>query len=140
VLLLVVGLRDWLERPKAGQPANLPKWLQAIENITPAKSGLLGVALSGLNPKNLLMMVGGGLAIANAPTSTGGKVVAAAVFVLLATSTVVLSVVLFRVLGARGQTILESLNAWLQANSAVVMAVLIVVIGVVLIGKGIAGF
>jgi threonine/homoserine/homoserine lactone efflux protein len=140
VLLLVVGLRDWLKRPKAGQQANLPKWLQAIESITPVKSGLLGVALSGLNPKNLLMMVGGGLAIANAPTSTGGKVVAAAVFVLLAISTVVLPVVLFRILGARGQTILESLNAWLQVNNAVVMAVLIVVIGVVLIGKGIAGF
>jgi threonine/homoserine/homoserine lactone efflux protein len=105
-----------------------------------SRFGALGVALSAINPKNLLMMVGGGIAIANAPASTGGKVVAAAVFVLLAVSTVVLPVVLFHVLGARGQTILESLNSWLQANNAVVMAVLVLVIGVVLIGKGIAGF
>jgi hypothetical protein len=55
------------------------------------------VALSAINPKNLLMMVGGGIAIANAPASTGGKVIAAAVFVLLAVSTVVL----FHVRGAR---------------------------------------
>jgi threonine/homoserine/homoserine lactone efflux protein len=140
LLLLLVGLRDWRKRPKAGQPAELPKWLQAIEGITPVKSAALGVALSAVNPKNLLMIVGGGIAIANAPASTGGKAVAAAVFVLLAVSTVVLPVVLFHVLGARAQTILESLNDWLQANNSVVMAVLVLVIGVVLIGKGIAGF
>jgi hypothetical protein len=140
VLLLLVGLRNWRKRPKAGQPVELPKWLQAIGSITPAKSAGLGVALSAVNPKNLLLIIGGGLAIANAPTSTSGKVVAATVFVLVAISTVVLPVVLYRILGARAQSTLESLNTWLQANNATVMAVLILVIGVVLIGKGVAGF
>jgi hypothetical protein len=140
VLLLLVGLRDWKKRPKPGEPSALPKWLQAIESITPVKSAGLGVALAAINPKNLLLIVGGGLAIANAPTSTGGKVVAAVVFVLLAVCTVVLPVVLYRILGARAQSPLESLNAWLQANNATVMAVLILVIGVVLIGKGVSGF
>ena len=41
-LLLLVGVRDWKKRPKAGEPAALPKWLQAIESITPGKSGALG--------------------------------------------------------------------------------------------------
>ncbi len=140
VLLLLVGLRNWKKRPKAGEPVVLPKWLQAIESITPAKSGGLGVALSAVNPKNLLLIVGGGLAIANAPTSTGGKVVAAIVFVVMAISTVVTPVVLYRVLGTRAQSTLESLNAWLQANNTTVMAVLMLVIGVVLIGKGLSGF
>jgi hypothetical protein len=139
-VLLLVGLRDWKKRPKAGQPAALPKWLQAIESITPVKSAGLGVALAAINPKNLLLIVGGGLAIANAPTSAGGKVVAAAIFVVLAISTVVLPVVLYRILGARAQSTLESLNSWLQANNATVMAVLILVVGVVLIGRGVAGF
>lgn len=34
---------------------------------------------------------------------------------------------------------LDVLRAWLQANNATVMATLILVIGVVLIGKGISG-
>lgn len=140
MLLLVVGLRHWLKRPRAGQPANLPKWLQAIENITPVKSGLLGVALSALNPKE--------------PSHDGGRRSCHCQRANVdrwqgcrrsrlrpaAISTVVLPVVLFRILGARGQTILESLNAWLQANNALMTAVLIIVIGVVLMGKGIAGF
>jgi hypothetical protein len=140
VLLFGVGLRDWKKRPKPGEPAVLPKWLQAIESITPVKSTGLGFALAAINPKNLLLIVGGGLAIANAPTSTGGKLVAAVLFVLLAVSTVVLPVVLLRILGAKAQGPLASLNTWLQANNATVMAVLILIIGVVLIGKGLSGF
>ena len=140
VLLLFIGIRHWKKRPAPGEQASLPKWLQAIEGVTPAKSGALGIGLSALNPKNLIMIVGGGLAIAGAPASSGGKVVAAVVFVVLAISTVVLPVVLYRILGNRAQRPLESLNAWLQANNATVMAVLILVIAVVLIGKGVSGF
>jgi hypothetical protein len=35
---------------------------------------------------------------------------------------------------------LDSMNDWLKINNATVMAVLILVIGLVLIGKGIGGF
>jgi Sap, sulfolipid-1-addressing protein len=140
ILLLLTGLRHWRARPGPGETAPLPKWLRAIEGITPVKSGALGIGLSAINPKNLIMIVGGGLAIAGAPASSGGKVVAAVVFVLLAISTVVLPVVLYRILGNRAERPLESLNVWLQANNATVMSVLILVIAVVLIGKGVSGF
>jgi threonine/homoserine/homoserine lactone efflux protein len=140
VALLGLGLRNWRRRPGPGETATLPKWLQAIEDITPVKAVALGILLSALNPKNLLMIVGGGLAIAGAPASDGGKVVAAVVFVLLAISTVIIPVVLYRALGDRAKATLESLNTWLQANNSTVMAVLFLVIGVALIGKGIGGF
>ncbi len=140
VLVLVLGVRNWHKRPEPSETAPLPKWLQAIENITPVKSGALGIGLSALNPKNLLLIVGGGIAISQAPTSPGGHVVAAVVFGALAASTVVVPVVLYRVLGTKAEHVLGSLNTWLRANNATVMAVLLLVIGVVLVGKGIAGF
>jgi len=139
-VLLLLGLRNWRKRPAPGEPAALPKWLQAMESITPAKSGALGIGLSSLNPKNILMIIGGGLAIAGSPTSTGGKVTAAVIFVLLAVSTVMVPVVVYQVMGDRIQPRLESLDSWLEANNATVMAVLFLVIGVVLIGKGLDGF
>jgi hypothetical protein len=139
-LLLIRGLRNWRSRPKAGDLAPLPKWLQAVEAITPVKSAGLGVLLSAANPKNLIMAIGGGLSIAQAPTSNGGMAVAALIFVALAVSTVVVPVILYHSLGARAVRLLDPLNAWLQANNAAVMAVLFLVIGVVLIGKGISGF
>jgi hypothetical protein len=53
---------------------------------------------------------------------------------------VIIPVVLYRALGDRAKATLESLNTWLQANNSTVMAVLFLVIGVALIGKGIGGF
>jgi threonine/homoserine/homoserine lactone efflux protein len=137
---LLLGGRYWRKRPAPGEAKELPKWLSSIEAITPGKSFGLGIGLSVVNPKNLLLLVAGGLAIAGAPATSGGKVVAAVVFVLLAVSTVVLPVLLYKVLGDRAERSLESLNKWLQANNATVMSVLLLVIGVDLIGKGIGGF
>lgn len=140
VLVLLLGVRSWRKRPTSGEPAPLPRWLQAVDELTPAKSAGLGMVLSALNPKNLLLTVGGGLAIAGAPASSGGKAVAAAVFVVLAVSTVLVPVAAYHVSRPRAERVLEPLKGWLQANNANVMAVLLLVIGVVLIGKGIAGF
>ncbi len=140
IALLILGRRNWRKRPAAGETAALPKWLRAVENITPIKSGVLAVGLSAVNPKNLIMIVGGGVAIAQAPTSPAGHVGAAVIFVVLAASTVILPVVLYRIMGAKAQPMLTSLNTWLQQNNATVMAVLLLVMGVVLIGKGIGGF
>jgi hypothetical protein len=140
ILVLIIGVRHLRKRPAAGQPVALPKWLQAIEHLTPIKSAALGLGLSVINPKNLLMIVGGGLAISQAPASSTGHLVAAVVFVALAATTVVIPIVAYRIVGSRADPRLQSLNTWLQANNATVVAVLLLVIGVVLIGKGIGGF
>jgi hypothetical protein len=140
ILLLWVGLRDWRNRPKAGETPTLPKWLTSIESITPPKAGGLGVLLSAVNPKNLILLVGGGLAIAQGATTTGDKAVAMIVFIVIAVSTVALPVILNVTMGQRATSILNALNSWLKTNNATVMAVLMLVIGFVLIGKGIGGF
>jgi threonine/homoserine/homoserine lactone efflux protein len=140
VLLLLVGLRDWRKRPRGGEEPTLPKWLANLEDITPPKAGGLGLLLSAVNPKNLLLLVGGGVAIAQGATTSGDKAVAMVVFIIIAVSTVALPVILTLTMGQRARSILDSLNSWLKSNNATVMAVLMLVIGFVLIGKGIGGF
>lgn len=140
VLVLLLGVRRWRQRPAPGEPVTMPRWLQAVESMTPVKSLALGVGLSALNPKNLILMIGGGLAIAQVSTSSTQMAVAAAVFAALAASSVLLPVVLFHLLGQRAVRTLESLSTWLQANNAAVMSVLLLLIGVLLIGKGVGGF
>ena len=63
-----------------------------------------------------------------------------AVFTVLASSTVVVPVVGYLSARDRMAAPLERLRAWLTQNNAAVMAVLLVVLGVALIGKGIGGF
>jgi hypothetical protein len=140
LLLLSVGLRDWRKRPKAGEEPALPKWLTTIESLTPLKAGGLGVLLAAVNPKNLILLIGGGVAIAQGATTTGGKAVAMMVFIVIAVSTVAVPVVLVVTMGQRAKAILDSLNTWLRTNNATVMAILMLVIGFVLVGKGIGGF
>jgi hypothetical protein len=140
VLLLLAGVRDWRRRPRAGEHPTLPKWLTSIDGITPPKAGGLGLLLSAVNPKNLLLIVAGGMAIDQGATTSTDKAVAIVVFIVIAASTVALPVILNLVMGQRARSTLDSMNGWLRANSATVMATLIVVIGFVLIGKGISGF
>jgi threonine/homoserine/homoserine lactone efflux protein len=55
VLFLVMAVGQWRKRPRAGTTAQMPKWMQAIDQFTAGKSLGLGVALSAANPKNLAL-------------------------------------------------------------------------------------
>jgi hypothetical protein len=46
--------------------------------------------------------------------------------------------VVSRLLGDRADPLLAAADAWMTANSAVIMAVVLVVLGAVLIGNGVA--
>lgn len=134
VLLLVVGARQW--RGRDGAEAT-PKWMAAIDGFTPVKAFGLGFLLSAVNPKNLLMGIAAGVAIGSAGLSVGGEAGAIAVFTVIAASTVAVPVIAYLFAKEKMRGPLDALKAWLQDNNATVMAVLLLVIGVVLIGKGI---
>ena len=139
VLLVGLSVRNFQKRPGANAVAELPKWLQSIESITPAKAIGLGVLLSAVNPKNLLMIAGAMVSLSQYHLSVGADTVAVVVFVLIAISTVAAPVIIYRTAGGKAQRILDAMKGWLGQNNAVVMAVLLLVIGVVLLGKGISG-
>jgi threonine/homoserine/homoserine lactone efflux protein len=139
VLLLALGVREWRQRPKPGDEAALPKWMAAIDGFTPVKATGLGFLLSALNPKNLLMCIGAGLTIGQANLDTGQSVLAVAVFTVIAASTVLLPVIAYAVAKDKMRHPLDELKAWLQVNNAAVMGVLVLVIGTVLLGKGLGG-
>jgi threonine/homoserine/homoserine lactone efflux protein len=140
ILLLLVALRQWRSRPKAGQEPTMPKWMGAIDTLTPVKGLGLGFLLSAVNPKNLLMAVAAGVAIGGASLSVGDTVVVVIVFTVIAASTVAIPVIAYLAASARMTGPLNTLRGWLLQNNAVVMAILMLVIGFVLIGKGIAAF
>jgi len=114
--------------------------MSAIDSMTAAKGLGLGFLLSAVNPKNLLMAISAGLIIGGANLSFGETTVVIVVFVLLAASTVLVPVVGYLIASARMGGPLDSLRGWLVANNATIMAVLLLVIGVSVIGKGIASF
>jgi threonine/homoserine/homoserine lactone efflux protein len=138
-LLVLMALKQWRSRPKAGETGEMPKWMGAIESFTFGKALGLGFLLSGINPKNLLMCLAAGTTIGAAHLSTGDDIVVVAVFTVLAASTVAIPVIGFLAARDRMEAPLKDLRGWLTQNNAVVMGVLLLVIGVDLIGKGITG-
>ena len=85
------------------------------------------------------MCASAGTTIGAAHLSAGDEVVTVVVFTALAASTVATPVVLYLAAKQRMAHPLTELRGWLAQNNETVMAVLLLVIGVALIGKGIGG-
>lgn len=139
-LLLLLAARNWRARPRPGQEAAMPKWMHAIDTISFFGALGLGLLLSAVNPKNLMMGAAAGTDIGSADLSTSDAVLIIAVFTLIAASTVAIPVIGYLIAAKRLREPLDRLRAWLAHENAVIMAVLLLVIGVVLIGKGIGSF
>jgi threonine/homoserine/homoserine lactone efflux protein len=139
-LLLWLALSQWRRRPKPGEDPQLPKWMLAIDKVTFPLALGLGFLLSAINPKNLLMAAAAGVDIGDAGLTPGSAIGAIAVYTLIAASTVLIPVVGYLIAAEKLRGPLDALRVWLGRENSVIMAVLLLVIGVSLVGKGIASF
>lgn len=139
-LLLLLALKQWRGRPRAGEEPVLPKWMQAIDKVTFVVACGLGFLLSALNPKNLIMAAGAGVDIGAAGLDSGSIILAIAVFTIIAVSTVAVPVIAYLVASEKLRGPLDALRGWLAKENAVIMAILLLVIGISMIGKGIGSF
>ena len=139
-LLLLLAIKQWRSRPHEGEQAQLPKWMAAIDSMTPAKGLGLGFLLAAVNPKNLLLAASAGLIVGGAGLAVDQTTVVVIIFIVLAASTVLIPVVGYLLASAKMAAPLDRLRGWLVDNNAVIMAVLLLMIGVSMIGKGIGSF
>ena len=139
-LFLLLALRSWRSRPRAGQAPEMPSWMSAITDFNATEALGLGLLLSAVNPKNLVMCIAAGAAIGGAAEDTSEAVVAIVVFVVIASASIAVPVIGFLLAQERMRQPLDELRQWLTAHNSIVMTVLLLVLGVASIGKGIAGF
>jgi hypothetical protein len=139
MLLLLLAVRLWRRRPRASEEAHMPKWTQAIESFSPAKSFGLAALLGGVNPKNLAMAVAAAVSIGQGGLSGTESLLVLVVFVLLGSVSVAGPVFYYLLAEASAGRALNSLRSWLIANNATVMVVLFLVLGAVLFGQGFGG-
>ncbi|MEV0549895.1 GAP family protein [Nocardia salmonicida] len=135
VALVVLAVIQWQERSQT----EVPGWMKAIDTLTPVKALGLGALLSGVNPKNLLLCVSAGVAIGAGGLSAGADLVVIVVFTLLASVTVLAVVLGYMLAADKLGPMLDSLREWLQLNNHAVMAIVLLIMGAVVLGKGIGG-
>ena len=140
MLLLSLAARQWKSRPKPGEQPTMPKWMRNIDSLGPGKALGLAFLLSAVNPKNLPLALTAALDIAQAGLSSIQSAIMLCLFIVIGSITVAGPVADYLVMGNKASETLDAWKSWLTENNATVMFVLFLVLGVVLLGKGISGF
>jgi threonine/homoserine/homoserine lactone efflux protein len=139
LVLLAMAHRQWQKRPKKGETAEMPKWMASVADLAPLKAAGLGIALSALNPKNLVLTAAAAAAIAQSGIDPADEALAIAVFVVLGSVTVVGAVVAFLVGGRRVAAPLASLREFMARNNATIMMVVLLLLGLKVLGDALPG-
>jgi threonine/homoserine/homoserine lactone efflux protein len=110
--------------------------MAGIDSFPPGKALTTALLLAGVNPKNLLLSLSAGAALAQTSVSSTDAVVSLIVYVIVGSITILAPVVYYLVGGDKARTALDSMKGWLAVHNAAVMIVLFLVFGVKLVADG----
>jgi len=134
--LIVFGVYRWLTRKRS---AHTPAWMQRLGKLTPARAGLAALALTVVNPKVLFICAAAGLAIGTAGLGSAHIWIAVIWYVAVAASTVAIPILAYAVSGDRLDGALQRLKEWMEEQHATLVAAILIVIGLLVLYKGIHG-
>jgi hypothetical protein len=134
IVSIAAGIWYWFKPPKA---VRAPQWVTRIKRITPVGAAAVGVALTVVNVKVLLMCAAAGFAIGAAQLSALGAGAAVGYFTALAGSTAAIPILAYLVWSHRVDAQLERFGNWMQRRQGVITTVLLILIGIGLLYNGI---
>lgn len=132
--LIVFGIYQWLTRERH---TDMPAWMRKFTTVTPPRAGVLAAVLAVARPEVLFVCAAAGLAIGSAGASLERAWIAGAYFVGIAASTVAIPVLAYAAAGDRLDEPLNRLKNWMERHHAGLVAVVLMVIGAVVLYKGI---
>ncbi|MGD8167896.1 GAP family protein [Herbiconiux sp. P16] len=115
------------------------KWMAKVTTLGPIPSLGVGFVLM-LRPKNLLLTIAAGVAIGAGGATFSEVVVGIALFVVLGISTLAAPIIFAVVDPSRMRRPLEETRIWIESNSATVTTIVVLVLGTVIIGSGLAHY
>lgn len=135
--LVIVGAAVvWARRPSGDEPPALPGWMRSIENTGAAGALRVGVLLTMANVKELAFAAGAGVLLGTDALSAGQTAALSVLFAAMACASAAALVGLALAAPATSRTALSALRDWMARNNAAVMAVVLLAIGTMLVGKG----
>jgi threonine/homoserine/homoserine lactone efflux protein len=138
-ILLAYGLLRWLRRPGPGDDDPSPKWMAAFDSISAPRAFVTGAVLAAAKPKNLVLTLAAGTAIAEQGLAAPAAAAALAAYVLVASATALVPVLVAVAMGERAGPVLAGWRAWLTAHNAAIMTVVLVAFGAILVWRGATG-
>jgi hypothetical protein len=134
--LLVYPVLTWRGR-RSKQTSDSPRWIGTLERINAWGALGFGLALA-LRPKNLILSVAGAVVIGDARLRAGDAAIVIGIFTIVGASTVALPIIGYLFAPEKARNPLNATRTWLIANGGALVLVVSLLIGVVIIGSGIA--
>ena len=134
VLLIGLAYRMWRRRNEPARPSALTR---RVDGLTAKSSVGLGLLVSVVDPASISLGFLSGVDIAAARLPVPAAVLVAAAFVAVSTVTITVPLAAYLAGGQAVRDRLVGVKAWLQSNEKAVMMVLFLLIGAMLIGRGI---
>ena len=133
--LLVLAIRQWRHRSSNEPPA----WMARLDGLKIGGAFLVGILISGpLSPKDLPLLIAAGGRISQATLPVEQVVAVILLFGVMGIMAVLVPWFISVVSPGKVEVRLSAMRTWLVSNHAVIMTVLFVILGVKLIGSGVA--
>lgn len=131
-----LGIRSWLRHLHSDAPPKLPSWAAAVDGLSGGRAFGVGL-LMAVRPKNLLLATVVGVQLHVGPMQTPVSVALGICYVVLATSTVTIPILLTVFAPQRMEPRLGAASRLLAADGPVASAIIMILIGTVVLGNGV---
>jgi threonine/homoserine/homoserine lactone efflux protein len=138
LVFLGLAVKTWRGRPRPGEDIPMPGWMASLDGAAPGRTLVLGAALSGLNPKIMALAISGATSIGQAGLDPTEATLAAAAFVAIGSSTVLIAVGAHLLAAERAAGPLAAVKRFMIDHNTAIMLVLLVVLGANILGEGVA--
>lgn len=131
IFMIFYAIKDLLRRTDRNQAT--PSWMHSMGSFSTAKAFGAGCFFAGLSPKNGVLAIAGAVVISGISVNMPEAVVFAALFLAVASATVLAPVLFFQFVPQRARKLSRQV-VWLVQRNATIMSVVLLLLGLVLIG------
>ena len=132
VALLVAAVVVLRRRSRRPEPARAPRWLAALDAMTPRGAAGLAVLLLAVNIKDLPLTVAAGAKLSGAELSGAAQAGVIVLFTLVASATVAAPVLAAAIAGPRADPLLRRWHDLIARHGAVAVAIVLAGVGILL--------
>lgn len=137
--LLVLGVLSFVKWSRAYPDIHEPKWMKKIDSASLLEVFGMGIVLLLANPKNLTLVVSASTDYAHAALSPAQLAIVVTAFSVLGSLLVFIAIVLELAARKTSIRILSEMRPWLISHNGLILAVILVIMGMHLLGRGLSG-
>jgi Sap, sulfolipid-1-addressing protein len=137
LFLLILAVRNFFIEDDPDVPP--PKFMTVLAKLGPVKLFGLGIGISIIQPRFIIFVLLGVSMIAEARLSRAENFISLLILALFMVWPMLIPLVVFLVMGERGDDAMKAMRSWLQHNQRKINVVVMGIIGILLLLTGLTG-